>query len=155
MKTQRRVFLQQLAGGFFLMCFPAKKNYLMKNQGIVTQISPYPVKETIDRLVIFLEKHGSTVYARIDQQKEVRQSGWEISPLEFILFGNPARGGAIMASNPLAALDLPLKIIAWQDDQQVVRVAFNDSLFIRERYALPEELTAALNLSPLVNSALA
>jgi uncharacterized protein (DUF302 family) len=127
----------------------------MNANGIVTRISPYEVKETIDRLVIFLEKNGAIVYSRINQQNEVRHSGRDILPLEFILFGNPANGGAIMAFNPLAALDLPLKIIAWKGSDKVVRVAFNDPLFIQERYQLPSQLVTPLNLAPLIDSALA
>jgi uncharacterized protein (DUF302 family) len=155
MKTGRRLFLQQVTGSFFLLIYPRKQKNLMSNQGIIIKISPYNVKETIDRLVIFLEKNGATVYSRINQQNEVRHSGREILPLEFILFGNPANGGAIMAANPLTALDLPLKIIAWQDDNQVVRVAFNDPIFIQERYSLPSKLITALNLTPLIDKALA
>lgn len=155
MENQRRLFLQQLAYSFLFMAYPVKQKHLMINQGIITKVSPYDVKETIDKLVIFLEKNGATVYSRINQQNEVRHSGREILPLEFILFGNPANGGTIMASNPIAALDLPLKIIAWQDSDQVVRVAFNDPLFIKERYALPSRLVTPLNLTPLIDKALA
>ena len=60
------------------------------------------------------------VYARINQQSKAHNVGKEIPPLEFILFGNPKAGGLIMAENPIAALDLPLKIIAWQDAEKSV-----------------------------------
>lgn len=126
----------------------------MKTDGIITRTSPYNVKETIDRLVVFLEKKGVIVYSRINQQSEVRHSGREILPLEFILFGNTTNGGAIMAFNPLVALDLPLKIIAWEGVDQVVRVAYNDPLFIQERYQLPSALVTPLNLAPLIEIAL-
>jgi len=128
---------------------------MMNTQGIITRISPYGVKETIDRLVIFLEKGGATVYCRINQQNEVSHSGREILPIEFILFGNPANGGAVMAANPLAALDLPLKILAWEDSSQVVKIAYNDPEYLQHRYMLPQKLTAPLDLTPLVTKALA
>lgn len=89
----------------------------MNSHGVITLPSPYPVKETIDLLVAFIQQHGATLYARIDQQKELQNIGQNIRPLEFILFGNPKAGGPIMAENPIAALDLPLKIITWEDDQ--------------------------------------
>jgi len=128
---------------------------MMNTQGIITRISTYGVKETIDRLVIFLEKGGATVYCRINQQNEVSHSGLAILPIEFILFGNPAIGGAIMAANPLAALDLPLKILAWEDAGQIVKVAYNDPDYLQNRYTLPQKLTARLDLTPLITKALA
>ena len=155
MQLKRRLFLKQITGYCFLAFTPVGQIINMDTQGIVTRISPFAVKETIDRLVIFLEKNGSIVYSRINQQNEVRHSGREILPMEFILFGNPAKGGAIMAANPLAALDLPLKILAWEDEDQVVRLAFNAPAYIQNRYALPSRLSASLDLTPLINAALA
>ena len=128
---------------------------MMNTQGIITRISPYGVKETIDRLVIFLEKGGATVYCRINQQNEVSHSGREILPIEFILFGNPSNGGAVMAANPLAALDLPLKILAWEDASQIVKIAYNAPEYLQQRYMLPQKLTVSLDLAPLITKALA
>ncbi|MDR3680623.1 MAG: DUF302 domain-containing protein [Flavipsychrobacter sp.] len=127
---------------------------MIEIEGIIIRTSPYEVKETIDRLVILLEKNGATIYNRIDQQHEVGKTGREIPPIEFILFGNPASGGSIMDFNPLAALDLPLKILAWKDSDQLVRVAFNDPLYIQKRYSLPDQLVAPLKLSLLIDRAL-
>lgn len=155
MKNDRRTFLQQIAGPLLFVFCPVKQISTMNTQGIITRTSPYDVKETIDRLVIFLEKHGATIYSRINQQSEVRHAGKEMLPLEFILFGNPANGAGIMESNPMAALDLPLKIIAWEGADHVVYVAFNDPLYIKDRYRLPVQLVTPLNLSPLIDRALA
>ncbi|MDP9077069.1 MAG: DUF302 domain-containing protein [Bacteroidota bacterium] len=155
MEINRWTFIKQITGCAFLAFFPVSQNMIMNTQGIIIRTSPYGVKETIDRLVIFLEKHGSTVYSRINQQNEVRHTGREIPPVEFILFGNPAKGGAIMAANPLAALDLPLKILAWETEDEVVKVAFNDPAYIKYRYSLPAKLTASLDIGPLLEKALA
>jgi len=122
----------------------------MDHKGIIVRPSPYPVKEAIDRLQEFLLQHGATIYARINQQEELRKTGQTIAPLEFLLFGNPKAGGPVMIENRLAALDLPLKIIAWEDDQQKVWVAYNDSSYIRERFDLSETISLPLNLDPLV-----
>jgi uncharacterized protein (DUF302 family) len=127
---------------------------MMNSQGIIVRTSPYSVKETIDKLVVFLEQKGAIIYGRINQQNEVKHTGREILPIEFLLFGNPENGGAIMALNPLAALDLPLKIIAWKDADLVVRVAFNDPLYIQNRYALHSRLIAPLDLTPVIDKAL-
>jgi uncharacterized protein (DUF302 family) len=126
----------------------------MEQNGIVRTQSRYPVKETIDKLATFLQGHGATVYARIDQQSEVRNAGKDIRPLEFLLFGNPKVGGAVMEANPMSALELPLKVIAWEDAEGKVWLAYNEAAYIEERYGLPQELTKPLDLHPVVAKAL-
>jgi len=122
----------------------------MNLEGIVIYVSKYSVKETIDRLQEFLQQHGATIYARIDQQAEVQKAGLDILALEFIMFGNPKVGGELMAQNPLVALDLPLKIIAWEDNQKKVLLACNDAKYIEERYSLLHNENTPLNLEGLI-----
>ena len=126
----------------------------MNPKGVIVRSSSHSVKETIDRLVLFLEQHGVTIYARINQQAESEKAGITIRPLEFILFGNPKIGGPVMQQNPVAALDLPLKIIAWEDKEHKVWYAFNDVLFLQERYGLPQSLAATLDLQAVTTKAL-
>lgn len=123
----------------------------MSPKGVNIYASPYPVKETIDRLQNFLQQHGATIYARIDQQDEVKKVGQNIKPLEFILFGNPKAGGLLMAENPLVALDLPLKVIAWEDQDGKVWLTCNAGDYIEERYGLPHSDSSPLNLGPLIS----
>src|SRR6201995_3115556 len=122
----------------------------MNPKGINIYPSPYPVKETTDRLERFLQQHGATIYARIDQQAEVQKAGQSLAPLEFILFGNPKAGGPLMAENPLVALDLPLKVIAWEDHDGKVWLTCNDGGYIEERYGLPHSGSSPLNLELLI-----
>jgi len=122
----------------------------MNPKGVIIHPSPYPVKETIDRLVTFLQQHGATIYARINQQDELQKTGQKIPPLEFLLFGNPKAGGPIMIENPVAALDLPLKVIAWEDGQRNVYVAYNEQQYIEERYSLLHKENSPLNLGNLI-----
>ena len=126
----------------------------MKPEGVIIRESKYSVKETIDRLKQFLQQHGATIYARIDQQAEVQKTGQAIPPLEFIMFGNPKAGGVLMAQNPLVALDLPLKIIAWEDNQKKTWIAYNDAGYIEERYDLLHTESSPLNLDPIITSVL-
>ena len=122
----------------------------MNAPGIIIKSSPYTVKETIDHLQTILQSNGVTIYARIDQQDELQKTGQTILPLEFILFGNPKSGGPIMAENPVAALDLPLKVIAWQDNEQKVWVAYNSAAYIKERHSLSDQVSAPIDLDPLM-----
>jgi uncharacterized protein (DUF302 family) len=126
----------------------------MNPKGVNIYASPYSVKETIDRLQAFLQQHGATIYARIDQQAEAMKTGQNLLPLEFIMFGNPKAGGALMAQNPLVALDLPLKVIAWEDGQKKVWLACNDAIYIEGRYALLHVNDSPLNLDPVISKIL-
>lgn len=126
----------------------------MNPEGVITRESKYSVKETIDRLQAFLEQHGATIYARINQQAEVQKAGLSLSPLEFLLFGNPKAGGVLMAENPLVALDLPLKVIAWEDAQKKVWISYNEGAYIEKRYALSHTENSPINLDPLISKAL-
>jgi uncharacterized protein (DUF302 family) len=124
----------------------------MDTKGITIRSSQYTVKETIDRIQSFLQQKGVTIYARIDQQAEANNAGQKLLPLEFILFGNPKAGGPVMAANPVAALDLPLKVIAWEDHQRKVWVAYNDATYIQERFSLTDAVIAPLNLDPVIEN---
>jgi uncharacterized protein (DUF302 family) len=126
----------------------------MDSKGITIRSSPLAVKETMDRLVAVLSEHKITVYARINQRSEVQNAGQAIPPLEFILFGNPKAGGPVMAENPVAALDLPLKIIAWEDAAKKVWIAYNAAAWLEDRHSLPHDLMRPLDLDPLVESIL-
>ena len=126
----------------------------MKNAGIITRPSTYSVKETIDKLQALIEKNGATVYVRIDQQAELEKAGIDIHPLEFLLFGNPAAGGKLITQNPIVALDLPLKIMAWEDEQHKVWLCYNETAYIQERHGLAREVNSPLELDKLITKAL-
>jgi uncharacterized protein (DUF302 family) len=125
----------------------------MNPEGVITRQSKYSVKETIDRLQSFLEQHGVTIYARINQRAEVQKAGLNLPPLEYLLFGNPKAGGVLMAKNPLVALDLPLKLIAWEDTQKKVWISYNEGAYIEKRYALSHTENSPINLDPLISKA--
>src|SRR5450432_308344 len=124
---------------------------MMSAKGVIIRKSQYSVKDTIDHLQSFLQQHGATVYSRINQQTEVNNIGQNLLPLEFILFGNPKSGGPVMAENPLAALDLPLKVIAWEDDQKKVWLAYNEASYIEDRYGLMHTENSPLHLDNLID----
>lgn len=126
----------------------------MDIKDVVVHKSSLSVKETTDKLEFFLRQHGVTIYTRIDQQAEANKSGLSLQPLEFLLFGNPQKGGSLMAANPMIALDLPLKIIVWQDNTQVY-IAFNEARYITSRYGVDAQLAQGIDLEPIVAKALA
>ncbi len=127
---------------------------MSETKGIIMRSSRYSVNETINKFVLLLQKKGATVYARINQQAEAHGAGISIRPIEFILFGNPFAGGTIMASNPLVGLDLPLKVICWEDKLNNVWLAYNDSRYIEDRYELTHKENSPLNIDALVAAVL-
>jgi uncharacterized protein (DUF302 family) len=127
---------------------------MKKAVGVLIRRSNVSVKETIDRFEEFLIKRGAIIYARIDQRAEALKAGLDLLPLEYLLFGNPVKGAQLMQTNPLIALDLPLKLIVWTDGEGKTWVAFNDGFFISSRYDMLKDQDSPLNLDPLVSHVL-
>ncbi|MDN3549261.1 DUF302 domain-containing protein [Mucilaginibacter aquaedulcis] len=149
--SDRRSFIKQAVAACFFVVLPFKDMVMSNPTGVTVRKSQYSVKETINRLQAALEQHNITIYARIDQQAELQKAGQAIAPLEYLLFGNPKAGGPVMIENPMAALDLPLKVIAWQDEHAVVHIAYNDASYIKNRYALSTGVTAPLAIDELIS----
>jgi uncharacterized protein (DUF302 family) len=122
---------------------------------ITTKVSPRPVSETVSRLTGILTAKGLTVFAVIDQAAEARQVGMDLRETTLVLFGNPAAGTPVMAAAPLAALDLPLKVLIWDDGGQTT-VTYYGPAALAARYGLNAELTAKLAaIDPLTDALIA
>ena len=85
---------------------------------ITTKVSPRSVTNTVSRLTGILSAKGMKVFAVIDQSAEASQVGMRLRETTLVMFGNPAAGTPVMAAAPLAALDLPLKVLVWDDAGQ-------------------------------------
>lgn len=149
----RRQFILQITSIRIYSLITLEKTAMTSAIGVIIRPSQYNVKESIDRLSIFLVNHGVYIYARINQQQELKNTGRDILPLEFLLFGNPKGGGALMAENPLVALDLPLKIISYEDEEQKVWLAYNQANYIENRYYLTHNPRSPLYLDDLIDQA--
>ncbi len=125
------------------------------NNGIISQPSPYSVTETIDRLEAILEAKGITIFARIDQQAEAEKVGLSLRPTQLLLFGNPKAGTPLMVAEPTIALDLPLKVLAWEATDGKVWLSYNDPNYLKQRFSLSDELVKNIAaIAPLINQAL-
>lgn len=103
-------------------------------------------KETMDKLEATLRSKGIAIYGRIDQEAEAKKEGLALRPMELLIFGNPKAGVPLMQKEPLSALDLPLKLLAWEDADGKVWVSYNDLSYLQDRYALPQELISKLSI---------
>jgi uncharacterized protein (DUF302 family) len=117
--------------------------------------SAWPVDETVARLTAVLEERGVKVFAVIDHSGEARAAGLELRDTKVVVFGNPAAGTPVMDAVPLAALDLPLKVLVWAADDGT-RVDYLAPSELAARYDLPANLAGRLAaIDGLVDAALA
>ena len=108
-----------------------------------TKDSPWPVSDTVERLTKVLDDRGVKIFATIDQRAAARAVGAALRDTVLIIFGSPAAGTPVMDAVPLAALDLPLKVLVWDDEGQT-RVSYLAPAALAARYAIPADLAAPL-----------
>lgn len=109
-------------------------------KGIVDKPSHHSVDETVDRLKNILQSKGVTLFALVDHSSEAEKIGMKMPPTKLLIFGNPTAGTPLMLAIPSIAIDLPLKILVWQDAQEKTWVSYNSSAYLQERHNLPTEL---------------
>jgi len=109
-------------------------------EGIVTRPSPFSVEETLKRLQEIIRSRNLTLFAHIDHSGEARRVGLTMQETHVLIFGNPKGGTPLMIASPLLALDLPLKALVWQSADDQVWVSTNSVTYLRDRYAIPQEL---------------
>jgi uncharacterized protein (DUF302 family) len=112
--------------------------------GIVSKPSPFGVAETVSRLTEAIGVVGAKVFAVIDQSAEARAVDLPLRETTLVIFGNPAGGTPVMAAAPLAALDLPLKVLVFADDSGAVWMNYLDGAWLAGRYQVSPELAAPL-----------
>lgn len=112
---------------------------------VVTKPSKYPVSETIGRIEKAVTAKGMQIFARIDHGGEANKVGLAMRPTELLIFGNPKGGTALMVARPTAAIDLPMKALAWEDDEGKVWLTYNSPELLHDRHGVPTELTSKLD----------
>lgn len=112
--------------------------------GIVHQRSPYSVEETVGKLSAAISAAGATLFAVVDHSGEAERAGLSLRDTKLLIFGSPLGGTPVMVAFPLAALDLPLKILVWQDGDSAVWMSYNDPAWLAARHGLTAELTTPL-----------
>ena len=112
-------------------------------EGILTKESPRSVADTVARLVDLTAAKGLKVFAVIDHSGEARDRGIELRDTKVVLFGSPEAGTPVMVAAPLAALDLPLKVLVWDDGGQT-KVSYTAPSVLAARFHLSDELAGRL-----------
>ncbi|MGA2398126.1 MAG: DUF302 domain-containing protein [Steroidobacteraceae bacterium] len=127
-----------------------------KNQdrGFEQIASNHSVAETIERLESQLKEHGITIFARLDFAADAARVGLAMRPERMLVFGNPKSGTPLMQAVPVSGLDLPLKVLVWEDAQRQTWLAYNRPEYIVARHGLPAGTTANLaGVIPLIEGA--
>jgi uncharacterized protein (DUF302 family) len=117
----------------------AAVNAFAGGNGLITKPSRHSVPETMDRLVAVLQSKGMTVFDRIDHAAAAQKAGLSMRPSQLLIFGNPKGGTPLMVAAPTAAIDLPLKALAWEDADGKVWLSYNAMAWIKERHVIRGE----------------
>ncbi len=110
------------------------------SNGIISKPSNHSVEQTVEKLKNILQSKGVTLFALVDHSGEAEKVGMKMLPTKLLIFGSPKAGTPLMLAAPSSAIDLPLKILVWEDDQGKVSVSYNSPEYLKERHGLPQEL---------------
>ena len=110
------------------------------DSGIIDERSKHSVEQTVERLTALLHAKGVTVFALVDHSGEAAKVGMKMPPTKLLIFGNPKAGTPLMLAAPSVAIDLPLKILVWEDAQGRTWLSYNSPAYLKERHGLPQAL---------------
>jgi len=110
------------------------------NNGIINKPSNHSVDETVAKLEGILQAKQVALFALVDHSGEAAKVGLTMRPTKLLIFGSPKAGTPLMLAAPSIAIDLPLKILVWEDGQGKVWLSYNSPEYLKERHALPESL---------------
>src|ERR1700748_3893775 len=117
----------------------------MSDNGLTTLPSVHSAKETLDRLEADVKAKGLTVFARIDHAAGAAAVGMTLLPTAVLIFGNARGGTPLMQANQLIGIELPLKVLVWQDTSGKTWLSYVDPTDLAKRYGLPGETSTAVS----------
>ena len=127
----------------------------MSDETLVTKLSPRSVTDTVARFSEVLAAKGVKLFAVIDHSGEAGKAGLELRDTKVVIFGAPKAGTPVMQAVPVAALDLPLKVLVWDDDGQT-KLTYTAPAALAARYGLSDDLAAKLGaIDPVTDAVIA
>jgi len=108
--------------------------------GIINKPSSHSVEQTVEKLKNILQSKGVALFALVDHSGEAEKVAMKMRPTKLLIFGSPKAGTPLMLAAPSIAIDLPLKILVWEDDQGKAWISYNGPDYLRERHGLPQNL---------------
>ena len=110
------------------------------NNGIVNLASNHCVDQTVEKLTSILQAKGVTLFALVDHSGEAEKVGMKMPPTKLLIFGSPKAGTPLMQAAPSIAIDLPLKVLVWEDAGGKVWLSYNSPEYLEKRHGLPHDL---------------
>ena len=114
------------------------------SRGVTDRPSQHSVEQTVEKIRLILQAKGVKLFTLIDHSGEAERAGLTMRPTKLLIFGNPKAGTPAMLAAPRSAIDLPLKLLIWEDEQGKVWISYNSLSYLGERHGLPPELLANL-----------
>ena len=110
------------------------------DEGIIHIPAKHAVDQTAEKLKGMLQAKGVNLFALIDHSGEADKVGMKMRPTKLLIFGSPKAGTPVMLAAPSIAIDLPLKILIWEDGDGKTWVSYNSPDYLRARHGVPQEL---------------
>ena len=108
------------------------------DDGLVKKLSAHSVQTTMDSLENLVRNKGLTVFVRIDHAAGAAEVGEEMLPTQLLMFGNPAIGTNLMTSQRTVGVDLPIKVLIWEEPDGKVWIAYNDPAYLAKRHGIDD-----------------
>lgn len=115
-----------------------------KVKGLLTVKSAYSAPESVQRIQTALQEKGMKVFTVIDHQQAATEAQLTLPAASVIVFGNPKAGTPMMQKHPTLAIDLPLKVLVWEDGKGNVFASLNRAEYLGKRHGVPAEVYAPL-----------
>jgi uncharacterized protein (DUF302 family) len=109
------------------------------DKGLISIKSSFDVTTSIDRLETLMKQKGMTIFLRMNQSLNAKNIGLQLRPMELLIFGNPKIGTVLMQDNQTVAIDLPMKVLAWESENGDTILTYNDPIELNERHDLSDE----------------
>jgi uncharacterized protein (DUF302 family) len=119
-----------------------KSMNVSSNNGIVTISGHQSVDQTVEKIEKILQAKGVKLFALIDHSGEAEKAGLKMRPTKLLILGNPKTGTPLMLAAPSVAIDLPLKVLVWEDSDGKTRISYNTPAYLQARHSLPAELVS-------------
>lgn len=107
-------------------------------EGLIVKTSKYSVQETMNRFEKIVKDKGFNIVARVNHSAAAIKSGSTLRPTELLIFGNPVLGTKLMQSNQTTGIDLPLKVLIWEDENGAVTLSYNDPAWLQKRHGITD-----------------
>src|ERR1700677_335278 len=127
----------------------------MPVNGLLQVASPRSVDETVQRLKSVIAQQGLQLFSVVDHSGEAEKVGLKMRPTKLLIFGNPKAGTPVMLAAPSIAIDLPLKILVWEDEAGKAWISYNSADYLSSRHSVPEELMQNLAAAEAIAAAAA